>query len=151
MKFETIKDLNKKWWYRLVKVIYLLFIVILFLGVSSLSIKEKKVVDNKKSHIQCDNGAIIYRNNLVDSGLLDSERLNLVGKDLKKTFSSLCREKGDSLIGEYKLKIIYIWKTQWGKTILNIFLIAIAFIISNEIIRRIFYYVVFGKIKPNKK
>ena len=67
---KNISYLNNKLWYRFLKVMYLgLFLIIIIISTLVIinSAQSKKIVDNDKSYIKCDNGEIKYlsKNNIT--------------------------------------------------------------------------------------
>lgn len=75
---KTITELNSKWWYRLVKVIYLLTFVTA-LG-SSLFIPPMVYLDPYEKEIECGNGLKINSNQLSDKGIY----INLYTSDAER-------------------------------------------------------------------
>lgn len=86
MSMTTIKELNSKWWYRLVKVLFvILFVSTLPLVVSFTYFVTEPQYDKYNSYIKCSNGRILnYDEHGLDSDYIDySSRQNLKYECLK--------------------------------------------------------------------
>jgi hypothetical protein len=152
---KTIEYLNSKWWYRLLKIIYIFLFTVLV--ISSFSIiydttSPKKVFDNKSSYIQC-----------IDKDAqfgLDENDISLLSEYIyswdDKTFKSWCGNYKDvndplNIRNEYKLISLFKTRGSWYDVMYYFTEIIIILFVFFEIIKRIFYYVSLGKINPPLK
>lgn len=139
---KTTGCLNSKIWYRFIKVICIvcfLIVLVIALFISYYAYKPRKVFDNEKSYIQCNNGMIYnLKQNEVHlfSDYIDSY-------DDQK-FRKWCSDGNYKLISRYKIE------GSWGSVSLTMLLTIIGLTTIFEIIRRIFYYIVLGAIFPSK-
>lgn len=168
---KTIYWLNEKLWYRLLKtifvVVFILFILatVLFVGNET---KPKTYEDfkitcnygNKSSYFAHDNGIFIDRN-FNPLGLGGLSRLS---DSAKERMSALCENTKDELIEVatlvlseqdpeplYKVEKEKYTEGNWLRFSFYILFTLIILLILFEFIRRSFYYVIFGTIKPTKK
>lgn len=166
---KTIADLNSKWWYRLVKVVYVFLLFSWTIGTAvGVYFLFEPEFDNENSYIACESGKN-YR--LSENGIfLYSEYMGYyddkLAKELctstetmtaeeyeekygepPKTFLSLDLEK--YRLTEYKLISVYT-ERDWIATIWYMFLGFLGWLLFFELVRRIFYYVVLGKLIPKK-
>ena len=154
---KTITELNSKAWYRLLKVIYvLIFIPIFVLAFFSGSIATKPEIDNKKSFVKCDDGKVFTLEESVVflryGPYVDSiDNLTLIRKcSPASSFRPLVESYGGIQVDKnYELTIIYAQRN-WPKTIVISFLSLIATIFVFELLKRIFYYIVLGSFIPPK-
>ena len=156
---KTTSELNQKWWYRLLKVVYLsavLFasIITIWLVFDDFSPK----FDNKTSYVQCNNEIKYF----VDKIGMYSD---YVGSYNDEIFRTWCSTTLVTENGERKLKLIsgpvpkeknYTFIAEytprdWTGTIVMSLISVIVICIIFEIGRRIFYYVVLGSIRPKNK
>ena len=164
MENKTISYLNSKIWYRFIKVIYLLILFISIVGYSTaIFISYSQEYDNTKSYIKCANG----KNFILSQNEIDLHS-DFMGSSDREKSKSLCFdglnsiEKTDSdhifrlktiseteNSGKYELVSIYI-NRNWIVTIEFILLSIIGNLFIFEAIRRGFYYVVLGSIRPKK-
>lgn len=162
---KTISELNKKTWYRLIKVFYVgCFLFITFLSVFLVSSEFQPTQIYDKSYIQCANGKKLDQDYLSSAGVSSVYSVTYNTEAIKKTkFFCLLGEQNDvstmdllrSDLTEYKdsdvFEIVYFieprnWTATVGYTLLSIIVTMVLF----EIVRRIFYYVVLGKFIPEK-
>jgi len=160
---KTLKELNLKWWYRLLKVVYtvsfLIFISIVF-WVSWDKTTPKKIVDNDKTLLVCDSGKT-YTSKQLKFDFANSS----LGTFLKnQEFNQLCGYKNidnqnkfsdwESFNAQYEkhYKIDFKYKKVGNRTITVIYfgISLLLFVIGFEIFRRLFYYVVLGSLRPKK-
>lgn len=160
---KTIAKLNEKIWYRLLKVIYilaLLFVIIFFVA-DAFESKPKKVFDGYNTTINCEGGTAykagendIFFISATDSGKQNQlKELCMSGKFPDMNFE-IFKKTSERLDGnpinytiDYAYKDVGSWGIVIGNALSGIFVMIIVF----EIIRRIFYYIVLGKIFPKKK
>lgn len=152
---KTIQGLNSKIWYRTLKVFFILvflFIVAIYIGI--ISSKLAHTINLEKSTIKCELGNEVL--SLKDAGILgpihyidtfvdDLIRIKCGKIDFipsENRFSNLNNE------GNYSTNLIY--DNNWVGIIVRIIVFTTLLAILFEIIRRIFYYIVLGKIRPPK-
>jgi hypothetical protein len=175
---KTIADLNSKWWYRLVKVVYVFLLLLLIAGtlVGIYFIFEPKF-DNENSYITCENGESykLSDNGIYTySGYLDSTDKGKVQKLCatpikmtteeyeKKYGQGLTREQLEEMgaepkaldlekyrLAKYDLVSVYT-ERNWYGTIGFVLLSLFGWVLFFEIVRRIFYYIVLGSLIPRK-
>lgn len=168
---KTIKTLNEKWWYRLLKVIYIVLLIMFVFSAITLSFSSyspKKIYDNEKSFIVCDDGRefSLEENNVYlgisgristsddkkfNSWCLDGSEEKVENVDgriarLKKSLATNKVEKEKNYIFFSSYKII----GDWNNVMLSIFFSMLTIFAVFELFRRIFYYVILGKMKPKK-
>jgi len=163
---KTIQELNKKIWYRFLKVIYIftLLIVILFsIGTIFSSNPEKKEVSSELTTFTCiygnkkvltgEKSGFVFIKSRDDYYILDSEEPHL-REDLID-FCQITKEEKDLIIDKPTHSLVDIklgFKKEGGLfvspgySLLAVFII----LIISEIIRRTFYYISLGKIFPPK-
>jgi hypothetical protein len=154
---REIEELNKKMWYRLLKVIYLasLTLLIAFLIVLSFEEKPRKEFDGYNTLIHCKGGAT-YK-----AGENDIPFLKPTDFSIRNSLKQLCmsgkfpeRESSQYHLSDlpknytltYAYKDIGSWKSVFGASMISSVLVLIAF----EISRRVFYYIYLGKLFPKK-
>ncbi len=170
---KTISYLNSKIWYRLIKVLFLLSFVF-FLTLPPIVIFDESApeINSNKSYLQCENGEVITGQDLKYSGIdyfgsieynTDSRikaRYLCILAGLEKEYGS-GHNTSNTRIAELKAgaaeydgdktyEIVYIKNRNWFDTLGFIFLSIITTCLIFELLRRIFYYIVLGSIKPKK-
>jgi len=172
MENKTISYLNSKMRYRFIKVIYLLILFLSLVGYSvAIFVYHEPKYDNDKSYIKCANGKnfILSQNeiNLYSDFMWssDKEKAKSLCLDLDRTRSveengafsnwekiygktptiSFSAETENS--GKYELVNIYT-NRNWIATIGFILLSIIGNLLVFEAIRRVFYYIALGTIRP---
>ena len=168
MEKNTIAYLNTKIWYRFLKIIY----VFIFISASVYALRmvideysPYETLDYNKSLIICNNGDIYTFKKAYGDGSDETlKRLCLTAEETRRR--ELCRRNPDSglitpkeflkfkkckeISLNYKTKSIYKtiggWHLVFGYFILAMLIICVAL----EIIKRVFYYLVFGKFRPKK-
>ena len=180
MSMKTIKELNSKWWYRLLKVAY----VILFIGIFSLSIAfvysaTEPEYDKLSSYIKCTNGRVLnYDEHKLDSDYIDYSSKQALAYECTKAKSGISEEeksiidyaksngktkedaiealsnyrqdKGRIPSDNYEFVIKYIDR-DWLKFGSGVFLGFVLSFFLFEVLRRVFYYIVLGSFKPKKE
>lgn len=160
---KTISELNNKWWYRLIKVIYLAILLVAFIGYPiGIFFSYGPEYDNDKSYIKCANGKdfILSKNGIyLNSDYMYSSdkdkaeslcfdgTVNFTKDEFGKTHLRITSKTENS--GKYELVNLYTgrnWIATVGFSLLSMFGVSLAF----ETMRRIFYYVILGSIKPKK-
>ena len=176
MSDKTISYLNTRWWYRLLKVIV---IITFFLGSISTSIliysdkKPENIIDNQMTTISC--YGKIYTTNELDLFFykyVDTNSINFAKKKCKEIEyqKNSYKYEGQPLPSKFgdKLAILqnpemkvpddqnfsinegYKLTDGYLKVCLYIIIWWIILYIIFEIIKRSFYYIVLGTIKPKK-
>jgi sensor histidine kinase YesM len=177
---KTITELNSKWWYRLVKVAF----IICFLLISTLIVED--TIDNKRPYqtIDLDNSFMVCTDFLnqrlstfsyTQLGVSQSERnynpsVDTVSekcnipeyKDNPDTIDTsgksrlfLLRNNNNSewikrIRDSYRLEVTEKTVGSWLNVALLVFIQIVGVAIVFEIVRRILYYVILGTIKPKK-
>jgi len=181
---ETISELNTKWWYRLLKVVFVASLLIsLLIAVVTPYFFYPKKVDLTQSVIRCDNGKVLDMSNYnvsgsyvpyneaskikyecldADSGL-NSEEVEIVeyakanGKTREEAMQALSQYRTDRFNSEgvismgdnYTFTVIY-KDIEWLKIMFSILISSLTAIFIFELVRRCFYYIVLGSIRPKK-
>ncbi|MCX6792912.1 MAG: hypothetical protein NTY12_02710 [Candidatus Falkowbacteria bacterium] len=172
----TIKELNNKWWYRLVKVSYIAIFVLFSVIAITLSIEE---VGNYQEDytVKCNYGnkgtflAAKDKNIYISSTYDYSNSLTDLPDYIKTDLQSACGISKneiseilgytDGFIPDDRLnsfegkKLFELTKTKINITthldaILQALFSLFGICVGFEVIRRVFYYVVIGKIKPKE-
>jgi hypothetical protein len=175
---KTVSELNSKWWYRLVKVAY----VICFLLITTLIIED--TIDDKRPYqtIDLDNSFMVCTNfvnqrlgtfsytrlGVSQSGINYSPASDVVSikcnipeyKDDLNTVNTegytqlaLLRNNSEwikEIRGSYRLEETEKTVGSWLNVTLFVFLQIFGVAIVFEIVRRITYYIILGTIKPKK-
>lgn len=171
---KTISELNQRIWYRLLQVVYALCFSILTIVILSLIYNFKKPhreFDANLSYIQCKNDKKINltENNIYsdfitkeddekirilcrgdDKSLLDD--LLLAGvypedynqQDIEEAKKRVEEREGYTLISNFKQV------GSWQYLVLYCAVVILVILSIFELVRRIFYYIVLGRIKPEK-
>ena len=163
---KTISELNNQWWYRLMKVIYIS--LILFACVVSIVLNFGAVGQYQTDHlVVCNYGNrstfLAYKdeNIYVPFGEDFSNSLAKLPKNINDQLRIACSiseeeltEKWSKMVETSDFKMLFtitetkvITTTYLSASIWSIVCILLIGFIS-EVIRRIFYYIVLGKIKP---
>ena len=147
---ERISDLNKKWWYRLIKVVFVVFFIgIIMAGVMIVAGEYSPSFDNKASYALCKDGnkvGLDENSIYLNSSFISNTNDKTIKKRCGTTFTL---EEIKKRVPSYELVSVYKsrnWLAVVGFSLLLVFIT----IIVAEIIRRIFYYIILGKIKPEK-
>lgn len=147
--FMEIGTLKEKWYYRLIKVIYVFvfsFSIIIFPGIAFWDHKPEKFFDSTKSTITCIDANKKYKASAV--GIFDDYRTEYDTKKIK----DFCREATDFFAPNAKYNFGIFdrndqfhteggWFVATGYGILALVMTFIVF----ELFRRIFFYVITGK------
>lgn len=164
---KTVVELNKKWWYRLLKVFFIGTVIITSLTTIYLFYEEvgyyqndyliKCNYGNKESFLAYkDKEIVIYGFSVYTGGL---ENLpDSVKKELQNACEISEEEKYEKAImilnnADNGKKLFDITETKvpvssyFKATLWSVFSLIIIILIA-EVVRRTFYYVVLGKIKP---
>jgi hypothetical protein len=181
---KTISELNTRWWYRLVKVIYILAFLAFSIGLIAAMAAEEApstTEDNSSSTIRCLAGNLksfryselaltgnVSLTSLNDKALGYLEiaaiceiptpsgtqfTMNDLGLGIRNYQKTQNLSEGwkdttlDSVLYFPKTKVVGNWYSVAGFA----FLILTVLIIIFEIIRRIFYYIILGSLRPKKK
>jgi hypothetical protein len=153
---KTIGELNSKVWYRLLKVIYvLIFIPIFILSFFSGYLSTKPEFDNEKSYIKCDdgrefgldeNGIYLYSSYVYSE---DNEKIKQMCSS--NELDEIAKKYGGYIILEKNYKLISVYENRdWFRAIKISLLSIIGAIFFFELIKRVFYYIVLGSFRPPK-
>jgi energy-coupling factor transporter transmembrane protein EcfT len=160
---EAINELNNKWWYRLLKVVYLIVLIagILFIVLMVYSSNGPQF-DNNASYIKCSNGKEVQLKSndifLYYDFLSPGDQKIAEGKCFDGMISSSTDEFGKvkyKIASEtdnsrkYNLVSVYT-ERNWSEIFLYILIGCFSLIAVFETIRRIFYYVILGSFTPKK-
>ncbi len=129
---KTIKELNGKWWYRLIKVAYVLLLMVVSI---SFLVLPYLIFEHEDEKSGLNEEEMSRLTNLLDSRKSSnfSDMSNSITKP--NNFESIVvNEDGNWFL-------VLLWSLSG---LLGSFLVF-------EIIRRIFYYVILGSFKPNKE
>ncbi len=174
---KTIAELNDKWWYRLLKVIYVVTFIAITYGVIDAYVLSNSELaphpDIEKSYIECSGGGVhslseidiregdtfLFVDNVLTS-IKDDEKasqlctIQMTASEYEERYDTPppagidFGKYGRPLGVNYELVVGYTDK-KWGSIIgYSLCLLVIALFIS-EVIRRTFYYVVLGTLKPS--
>ncbi len=172
---KTIEELNERWWYRLVKVIITILLTLFAVGIcTAIYFHYEPQLNNERSYIKCENGKefILSENNITlysdYMGTYDEQKARELCRNtpIKMTSEEYKEKYGEEppsfyeklepidlekyRIQQYNLVSIYTereWSAIIGYWLITIF----GTLLFLEIIRRIFYYILLGKLKPSKK
>ena len=152
----TPKDLNKKPWYRLLKVLFFfaLFIALLFaLTVAWVDGIPEKTINHTQSVVLCDDGT---RHTLQELNISLSTTFPIIFSDSSEDGRARSRCEGFSLDvsafntfpKNYTVEFAYdnVGIGEWARFIAAILLLITGILLTAEIIKRAFYYVVLGKM-----
>lgn len=147
---KTIQELNERIWYRFLKVTIILITIII--GGFSFAViwsSYQPIFDNIESYVKCDNGKTIGldENNItLYSDYIFSED----DKKLKTACGS--GSKFDQYLINKNYQLISVYKSRnWGEIIKYSLFVILCTILTLETIKRIFYYIVLGSLKPKKR
>lgn len=182
---KTISELNEKWWYRLLKVIYFALIIFTLFIVTSFVGNETapySVLDLDNSNLVClnENKSVNFKLSFNEVNRIEKSssayRVLEMDRDRDDLIGRLCGTKKDYLnslpalnnTGSYvpvSNRTGVDWRKEvlerhllikndkivgsWKMTIFYIMLSWVFIFIIFEILRRIFYYIILGKIKPD--
>ena len=157
---KTIVSLNSKWWYRLLKVVFVgaqLLIILLLIGINLGNFAPQ--FDYEQSFVYCDNGfsflptdvgLLVYSNYLSP---YDDEKIrNLCARTIVKNADGSLKLTPSTFLPDeknYKFAAKYTdrnWMGFFGFSVTGILITLLIF----EIGRRIFYYVGLGTFRPRK-
>ena len=150
----TKSELQGKWWYRLIQVIFGFFLIIclIILCISFYTLKPHKVVDREKTTFICTDkdsdkfnqsygfkGTTVY---LWETGTLSYSD--------EKSLNSWCADGDYLYTGNgtyYKLNLVYKMEGTWEKFAFEFIGSLAGLFLVLAVIRRIFLYVLLGKQK----
>jgi len=185
---KTISELNNKWWYRLVKVVFIgfaLFCMVVSVFIIQDDNKPRQVKDykinciadytNKKSFFaEKDADTYIYKygTDTVYQSLSEDNKQKIRNNcDISKEEADTATTKAIAYITQqenlgatkediqnyindnmrpYLITEDYVTKGSYIKVISYSLLSILAILLVAEIIRRVFYYIVLGSIRPKK-
>ncbi len=153
MEEKTISYLNTKWYYRFVKVLFISFSLMLILIVVLaifFNSKPQQEFDGQKSYIVCNNGTKFIPH---DKGV--DLYIDYVGSYDTDTLNSWCGYKSsnpllDGIYQDFKFFPAYKTNGSWFLTIAYSLIALLGTLFIVQVIRRLFYYIVLGKIFPKK-
>jgi hypothetical protein len=181
MENKTISHLNNKVWYRLIKVIYIVAILIAITISSAIIVdSNSRRFDNGKSYVICYDGKksglkdisvylnsdyvpSYYENDIRQFCLTNSD-LGEIAKSKYPQYNDFSNEEVGKRLKEnnsfflksvlvqtknYSLTPIYT-NRNWFITIGECILGALVILLISETIKRVFYYIVLGSLRPKK-
>jgi len=164
---KTIRDLNNTAWFRALKVVYISLLV----GITSFVILtayfegefETLDIANRKIVCQYGNEKTFLVRDVFDEGEMSSRNYYQLPDAQSQRILELCEiedvvveamktELGAKIVGEYGMRPIGYsiedtYKTRYDYLVLTFVIITGTF----ELLRRAFYYVVLGSIRPKKQ
>ncbi len=166
---KTISELNNKWWYRLVKVIFSLIIFVLTVVTVIFVFQANKNYEVSDSYIKCNQGnkdsfyatkdknIVINKSHSEYNSLSDAERKHILEAcNITENPTSLLSieeiRQLDKIYGVYLFEYRQVERDEDNTPmaiLYSIFTIFIWYIIF-EIIKRTIYYVILGSINPKK-
>ena len=145
---RTILDLNSKWWYRLIKAVYLMLLFLSIAGSSVVIFFLNAPEYDNKPYIKCANGKEFV---LSEDGTTPYS--DFIWTTATEQAEYLCSglSSGDKIWPVPQFEHISKYKNRdWFATIGFSLLSALGVLFVFELARRIFYYVVLGKLLPRK-
>lgn len=149
---EKFKEAQKKWWYRLIKVLYVLVFVISVSSVGLMMLGDSRphdLLDTSNSTMTC-----LYGEQKVFS--FQEARLGNVTALTPKGLQEICgtyKIEGNLYFADSSLYRFDKEYTQSGSWISSIFLSIVSatvVVLILETLRRIFYYIIFGEFWVRK-
>ncbi|GEM_PF-1305990 len=183
---NSISHLTSNWWYRLIKVVYLFFLVIALIGFSAgIFFSFSPEYDNNRSYIKCangkefvlsENGITLYSDFMWSTDrdkavrlcsdiatLTEPQRTQLDGIVLKMDSDGASTPDIQVIVNDFKQKygqpspnsgkyelVSKYTNRNWVAIIGFSLLSIVATLLFFEVIRRIFYYIVLGSLRPKK-
>ncbi len=132
MLMNTISELNNHWWYKLVKVLYLLALIFMFSVSLKFQLPDELLIDTLRSGIECEDGSIGNRSDQK----FYREAMQMSDEELRQ----------ECLGNDAKLVIRYDFQSyipEFLKSLFGTLLLAL-------ILNFIFYYIVFGTFYPRR-
>jgi len=156
---KTLTELNAKWWYRLLKVLYLLFAALMLLVIITVTVDEfSPSFDDEASYVQCNDG----RQFPVDKVGMYSDYITFENDEFFRfwcatTFfdkpdgtKGYSINEGASINAKNYTFVAKETSRDWVATIGYSFLAIVIVALITEILRRILYYIILGTIRPKK-
>ncbi|MES2225294.1 MAG: hypothetical protein V4480_00605 [Patescibacteria group bacterium] len=156
---KTLTELNSKWWYRLLKVLYIILaLIILGVSIALIVVSNAPEFDNKASYVQCDDGRTFPVDKIgMYSDFVDSYN--------DRNFRTWCATTLVEENGVQKLKPIngfvpdeknftFVAKEtarNWMGTIGYSVIALVVVLLLSELLRRMFYYITLGSIRPKRQ
>ncbi len=185
---KTVKELNEKWWYRLLKVVVGFLSSLTVIGIcTAIFFEFEPQFSNEESYIKCENGKefILSKNGITlfsdymysydtqkARELCRNTPIQITREEYKLKFGeepvieerstedttsrkglSLAEIKGKPIDFEEfpKFTLVSVYTDRnWYAIIAYSFLTLFGTLLFLEVSRRIFYYIVLGKLKPSK-
>jgi hypothetical protein len=150
---KTIDELNNKWWYRLIKIMfYLSLIVSIFYPILLINNKYGLHID----YVRCSSTEVVSFNQFNKSSLykdfLYSKFTNddkfALNNEIKELCSNFFIEKIIMTTGPSDNVVFS--ERDWGLTFVYSLLSILSTLFVFELARRVLYYVVLGSINPKK-
>ena len=172
---KTIADLNNKWWYRLIKVIFIVVFIAVEIGAADSVYQNFKPYEEADYLVSCNYGNkaefIAYKDREIFISIYDFDANgNLEPDYLREKIKNACgisKVEMNKIIdgvvkkikaGEdaptiklFEIKVTTYTKNSWVGLAAFLLMSAIAAAGIFEFIRQVFYYVVLGSFRPNNK
>lgn len=135
---KTISELNAKWWYRLMKVAYIITALVFIASIFGyMAYDSKPEIDRNQTVGRCGNGKLLsFQNESVSRAYEYNDRFTLGGLCGDDSYSF-------SVAPVYTPFDLINFGLGSGVFLLVLFLFL-------ELVKRVFYYIVLGKIMPPK-
>ncbi len=163
---KTLEDLNKKWWYRFLKVIYSFVFLMLLAGSLFVVYESNKSYQSADYSVKCNYGNMssfiagqdkgIIINNYVNNGSLTEAQnqqlrkaCNISVQDIEKGLSAIYLGTGGPK-APFTLTELSIDNGGTESVLSYSLLVFVLLSGIFEIIKRSFYYISLGKINPEK-
>ncbi len=165
MEIKTLEYMNSKAWFRSLKVIYFLSLIstillILLFPILISAERPTKKFDLEKSYVLCNDGRKL--NPILENIIIDDNGENVADRDKNKA-GLICNDYDsrskveqipytDKFIAppnSFKFVPAYKIEPSWSKFIFTYTIVILVILIIFEIIKRLFYYIVIGKFKPD--
>lgn len=162
---KTLEELNNKTWYRLVKVIYVFIFILLttltgyiiFNSTSTYKVSDYSVhclYGNKSTFYAMQDKNILIKEEHYTPGLLseiEREKLRdacaITKEDIDRGLSAIFLGTNDPK-GPYKIEQVQLTKNNTTLAVMYLLASLVGWYLLSEIIKRTFYYVIFGNINP---
>ena len=146
-QIKTIKDISQRLWYRLFKVLYIFTIGFIFVLVSF-----SLFTDIGAYFLNYSLGEQYTKEDLLALPLdLNSNILDICGissNEMDQYLNDVLNDNYDSYV--FELKKAKVNEFGLGEALVGFFLLILVIIAFTEIVKRAIYYILIGKLRPNK-
>ena len=158
---KTVHELNQKWWYRLTKVIFIGTEVLVLVVVIGLIVEQYEPrFDDENSYVYCNSGGFSgFRPKDVGASVYGDYISSFDDRDFRMLCNPTVIKKADGTLmvkrGEPTPEKNYTFTAKytsrdWTNTLLYSAVAIIVVLFIFELLRRIFYYIVLGSIRPRE-